>query len=96
MLPQRFWVFQKKKSFIKKSVEQSQNKKCKNVTIISYKSLSSKVYDSFILKLWYYDCNDIVEITENTDFFQNTCFKESYNMTVEGISNYLETFTKKH
>ena len=53
MLPQRFLVFQKKNPFIKKSVEQSENEERENVNIISYESLSSKVYDRFILKLWY-------------------------------------------
>ena len=33
---------------LKKSVEQSENK-------IFYESLSSKVYDSFVLKLWCYN-----------------------------------------
>ena len=57
MLSKRFWVFQKI-SFIKESVEQSQNKKrVKSVLIkyVSYESLSSinLAYDSFTLELWY-------------------------------------------
>ena len=37
-----------------KSVEQSQKKECKKRNHkISYESLSSVVYDSFILELWY-------------------------------------------
>ena len=33
-------------------------------------------------------CTVIVEIAKNTDLFQNTCFKENNNMTVEKISKY--------
>ena len=36
------------------------------------------------IRHWYYTV--IVEIVQNTDFFQNTCFKENDNMAVEKIS----------
>ena len=56
---------------------------------IRYKFLSSKVYNSFILKLSYYHRTVIVEITQNTGVFQNTCFKGSYNWRLkESLSNY--------
>ena len=52
--------FFKQNSFIYKG-------KCGTVTILtnhkmSCESLSSKVYDSSALKLWYLHCTDIVEI----------------------------------
>ena len=51
MLPHRGFEFFKENSITKKSVEQSQNKISNHK--ISYESLSSKVFDSFMLKLWY-------------------------------------------
>ena len=56
---------------------------------ISCESWSSTVYVGFILGLWYSHCTVIMEITQNTDFFQNTYFKESNNMVVESSDKLL-------
>ena len=63
--------------------------------VISCENISSIVYDSFILDLWYYHPTVIFEITESTDFFQKTCFKESNNMAVEKNIKVTINFYKK-
>ena len=59
--------------------------KKRNYIIISYKSLSSKVYDSFILRrnVWVLALQCFCGYNIKQGLLQNTCFEESTNMPVE-------------
>ena len=65
----------------------------------SYENLSSIIYNSsFILKLWYLCCTETtykITISGDNNFFRNTCFKESNNMTVKKLHRKTINFYEK-
>ena len=87
---QECFEFFKEISFIKKGVVQTKNKELKNVIIKKsamkvFQICISIVYNNFILGLSISISAVILEITQNANFFQNTCFKKNDNMVVEKI-----------
>ena len=87
---QECFEFFREISCIKKGVVQTKNKELKNVIIKKsatkvFQICISIVYNSFILGLSISISAVILEITQNANFFQNTCFKKNDNIVVEKI-----------